>query len=49
MKWRFFFGAAVLVAYGMLAAGAPVETVALGIVLTALLNFVRQRKNSRRA
>jgi hypothetical protein len=49
MKWRFFFGAALLVGYGMLVAGAPVASVALGIALTALLNFARQRKNSGRA
>ena len=48
MNWRFFVGACVLVSYGMLAAGAPVETVALGILLTAVLNFAR-RRNSRRA
>lgn len=44
MKWRFFFGACVLVGYAVLSLGAPPAALAAGMLLAALLNLMQQRK-----
>ena len=49
MKWRFFIGAAILIGYAMLDAGAPWTAVAAGIGIVALVNYWQQSRKSRRA
>jgi hypothetical protein len=49
MKWRFFAGAAILVGYCMLVAGAPLGTIVLGILLSAAFNLIQRHRNSGRA
>lgn len=43
MNWRFFAGAVILTAYAMWQAGAPVETIAAGVGLAALINLAKRR------
>lgn len=43
MKWKYFAGAAIVVACALLKAGAPVISIVLGIAFVALLNVRQQR------
>ncbi len=43
MNWKYFAGAVIVAAGAMLKAGAPLETVAAGIGLAALINIARRR------
>jgi hypothetical protein len=42
MNWKYFIGAAIVVAAALWKAGAPIISILLGIALAGLLNF-RQR------
>ena len=46
MSWRYFFGACILSSGLLLKAGAPVEAVAMGIALMALVTWRRLRRTS---
>ncbi len=46
MKWKYFFGACLVVGGALVKAGAPLFAVAAGIVLAALLNLGRHRRRS---
>jgi hypothetical protein len=46
VSWRHFFGACILSSGLLLKAGAPVEAVAMGIALIALITWRRLRSTS---
>src|SRR5216683_2907796 len=48
MRWKYFFGACLVVGAALLKAGAPLIAVIAGITLAALLNLQRHRANSAR-
>jgi len=43
VNWKYFAGSVILAAALMLRAGAPVETVAAGVALAALINVARRK------
>ncbi len=48
MKWKYFFGACLVVGAALLKAGAPTFPVIAGISLAAFWNFLKHRPNSAR-
>src|SRR5216683_7181123 len=46
MRWKYFFGACIVVGAALLKAGAPLIAVIAGIALAAFSNFLRHRGSS---
>ena len=48
VKWKYFAGASILSSGLLLKVGAPLEAVAIGIALVALINWMNSRRPVRK-